>query len=318
MLRSYDAVKDFVAVHRTRLVSADHGGQRIITIKSVADLVSYAKANPDKMNYASSSASFQLVTELFKQKTGAPMQVIPYKSANKSVLAVISAQVTTTIADAGPVVSQVKAGTVRALAVAAPMRMEDLPDVPTLKEAGADVDAVLWSGSCRRTPAIVSKLLRERIDADRQIARRDRAPQAARYRHRRQFIERIREILASTSRGGPRSPGPAISGSSSPNSFQRGEISPTMTVAGRRGDHNVEDQRTEPEIEHVAGAAKVDHLASGFRPLLHRPRPPADAGRQPSSRPSARNQRVNNPNTSAGKVCKKSTGRQSNCRSSAY
>jgi len=123
--------------------------------------VAYAKANPDKMNYASSSASFQLVTELFKQKTGAPMQVIPYKSANESVLAVVSGQVTTTIADAGPVVSQVKAGTVRALAVAAPRRMEDLPDVPTLKEAGADVDAVLWSGIFlpKGTPsAIVSKL----------------------------------------------------------------------------------------------------------------------------------------------------------------
>jgi tripartite-type tricarboxylate transporter receptor subunit TctC len=113
------------------------------------------------MNYASSSASFQLVTELFKLKTGAPMQVIPYKSANESVLAVISGQVTTTIADAGPVVSQVKAGTVRALAVAAPKRMEDLPDVPTLKETGTDVDAVLWSGIFmpRDTPpAIVSKL----------------------------------------------------------------------------------------------------------------------------------------------------------------
>ncbi len=60
------------------------------------------------MNYASSSASFQLVTELFKQKTGAPMQAIPYKSANELVLAVVSGQVTTTIADAGPVSPQVK------------------------------------------------------------------------------------------------------------------------------------------------------------------------------------------------------------------
>src|SRR6202011_1763337 len=130
-------------------------------IKSVAELVAYAKANPDKTNYASSSASFQLVTELFKQKTGAPMQVIPYKSTNESVLAVISGQVTTTIADAGPVVSQVKAGTVRALAVAAPKRMEDLPEVPTMKEAGADVDAVLWSGifAPRDTPPPIVKRL---------------------------------------------------------------------------------------------------------------------------------------------------------------
>ncbi|WMT76578.1 tripartite tricarboxylate transporter substrate binding protein [Bradyrhizobium sp. Ash2021] len=157
----YDAVNDFVAVSELASFPLIMVVNASSPIKSVAELVTYAKANPDKMNYASSSASFQLVTELFKQKTGAPMQVIPYKSANESVLAVISGQVTTTIADAGPVLSQVKAGTVRALAVAAPKRMEDLPDVPTLKEAGADVDAVLWSGIFvpkATPPAIVKKL----------------------------------------------------------------------------------------------------------------------------------------------------------------
>jgi tripartite-type tricarboxylate transporter receptor subunit TctC len=162
----YDAVKDFVAVSELGSFPLIMIVNASSPIKSVAELVTYAKANADKMNYASSSASFQLVTELFKLKTGAPMQVIPYKSANESVLAVISGQVTTTIADAGPVVSQVKAGTVRALAVAAPKRMEDLPDVPTLKEAGTDVDAVLWSGIFmpRDTPpAIVSKLEGELI-----------------------------------------------------------------------------------------------------------------------------------------------------------
>ena len=132
-------------------------------IKTVAELVAYAKANPDKMNYASSSASFQLVTELFKQKTGAPMQVIPYKGANDSVLAVISGQVTMTIADAGPVTPQVKGGQARALAVATPKRIDDLPDVPTLKEAGADVDAVLWSGilAPKDTPPVIVKKLQD-------------------------------------------------------------------------------------------------------------------------------------------------------------
>jgi tripartite-type tricarboxylate transporter receptor subunit TctC len=162
----YDPVKDFVAVSELGSFPLIMIVAAASPIKSVAELVAYGKANPDKTNYASSSASFQLVTELFKQKTGTPMQVIPYKSANESVLAVISGQVTTTIADAGPVTSQVKAGTARALAVAAPRRMEDLPDVPTLKEAGADVDAVLWSGIFvpkATPPAIVKKLEGELI-----------------------------------------------------------------------------------------------------------------------------------------------------------
>ena len=157
----YDAVNDFVAVSELAsfplimIVSANS------PIKSVAEFVVYAKANPDKTNYASSSAAFQLATELFKQKTGAPMQVIPYKGANDSVMAVISGQVTAAIADAGPVSGQIKSGMVRPLAVAAPKRMEDFPDVPTMKEAGADVDAVLWSGIFvpkATPPAIVRKL----------------------------------------------------------------------------------------------------------------------------------------------------------------
>jgi len=157
----YDAVNDFVAVSELASFPLIMIVAQNSPIKSVAELVAYAKANPDKTNYGSSSASFQLVTELFKQKTGATMQVIPYKSANESVLAVISGQVTTTIADAGPVIQQVKSGTARALAVATPKRIDDLSEVPTLKEAGADVDAVLWSGIFvpkNTPPEIVKKL----------------------------------------------------------------------------------------------------------------------------------------------------------------
>src|SRR6185437_16648272 len=157
----YDPVHDFVPL-------SEIGSFPLILVvgasspfKSMADLVAYAKANPDKTNYSSSSTAFQLGTELFKQKTGAPMQEIPYKGASDSVMAVISGQVTATIADAGPVSSQVKGGQVRALAVTSPHRAEDFPDVPTLAETGTDVDAVLWSGifAPRQTPpAIVKKL----------------------------------------------------------------------------------------------------------------------------------------------------------------
>ena len=163
---NYDTMRDFKPV-------SELGSFPLILIvnakspfKSLADLVAYAKANPDKANYSSSSAAFQLATELFKQKTGVPMQMIPYKGANDSVTAVISGEVTATIADAGPVTSQVNGGQARALAVAAPKRAESLPDVPTMKEAGADVEAVLWSGifvPAATPPEIVSKLEAEFI-----------------------------------------------------------------------------------------------------------------------------------------------------------
>ena len=163
---NYDTMRDFKAVSAL-------GSFPLILIvnakspfKSLADLVAYAKANPEKANYSSSSAAFQLATELFKQKTGVPMQMIPYKGANDSVTAVISGEVTATIADAGPVTSQVNGGNARALAVAAPKRAESLPDVPTMKEAGADVEAVLWSGifaPAATPPEIVARLEAEFI-----------------------------------------------------------------------------------------------------------------------------------------------------------
>jgi tripartite-type tricarboxylate transporter receptor subunit TctC len=157
----YDSLRDFVAISELVSFPLILIVNTSLPVRTVSELVTYAKANADKMNYASSSASFQLVTELFKQKTGAPMQAIPYKSANESVLAVVSGQVTAAIADAGPVSPQVKAGKVRALAVAAPQRMEDFPDVPTMKEAGFDIDATLWTGVFApkdTPPAIVRKL----------------------------------------------------------------------------------------------------------------------------------------------------------------
>ena len=74
---SYDTLQDFKPL-------SSLGSFPLILIvnakspfKSLADLVAYAKGNPDKANYSSSSAAFQLATELFKQKTGAPMQMIP-------------------------------------------------------------------------------------------------------------------------------------------------------------------------------------------------------------------------------------------------
>jgi tripartite-type tricarboxylate transporter receptor subunit TctC len=157
----YDSERDFVAISELVTFPLILIVGAASSIKSVADLVDYAKANADKANYASSSPSFQLVTELFKQKTGAPMQAIPYKSSNEMVLAVVSGQVTMAFADAGPVSPQVKAGTVRALAVAAPKRSDDLPDVPTLKEVGADVDGRLWTGVFapkKTNPEIVKRL----------------------------------------------------------------------------------------------------------------------------------------------------------------
>ncbi len=137
-----------------------------LAIASVRDLIAYTKANPAKANYGSPSTAFQLTTELFKQKTGAPVELINYKSSNESVLAVMSGEVLFTITDPAPAAGQIHAGNLRALAVTGARRMPEFPDAPTLAEAGVpDMAVSLWIGlfAPAATPAAIVKLLEDEV-----------------------------------------------------------------------------------------------------------------------------------------------------------
>jgi tripartite-type tricarboxylate transporter receptor subunit TctC len=131
-------------------------------LKSLKELIDYAKANPDKANYATSSPAFTIATELLKLKTGMPGQPIPYKSSNESNLSVVGGQTLMTISDGPPAIPLVKGGKTRALAVTGDKRSAELPDVPSMAELGyAAVDTKLWSGffaPAGTPPAIVDKL----------------------------------------------------------------------------------------------------------------------------------------------------------------
>jgi tripartite-type tricarboxylate transporter receptor subunit TctC len=130
--------------------------------KNVKELVEWAKKNPDKANYASTSPAFITATELLKLKSGMPGQMIPYKSSNEMILSVMQGQTLLAILDGPPAIPQIKAGKVKALAVTDQVRSPELPDVPSMKEAGfPEVDIKLFSGYFVATgtpPAIVAKL----------------------------------------------------------------------------------------------------------------------------------------------------------------
>ena len=133
---------------------------------NVKELVEWAKKNPDKANYASSSPAFTITTELLKLKSGMPGVMIPYKSSNEMILSVISGQTTTAIADGPPTVPQVKAGKIKALAVTGAARSAELPDTPSMAEAGyPGVDVHLWSGvfAPAGTPALVVEKLQKAL-----------------------------------------------------------------------------------------------------------------------------------------------------------
>jgi tripartite-type tricarboxylate transporter receptor subunit TctC len=131
-------------------------------LKTVGDLVAWAKAHADKANYATSAPGFTIASELLKLKTGMPGVAIPYKSSNEMVLSVISGQTLLTIADPPPTVPLVKGGQLRALAVTGAKRLAELPDVPSMAEAGLpEVNIGLWSGlfaPAGTPPAITEKL----------------------------------------------------------------------------------------------------------------------------------------------------------------
>jgi tripartite-type tricarboxylate transporter receptor subunit TctC len=131
-------------------------------VKTMRELVDFARANPAKANYAASTAAFQLTTELFNIQAGIKLENITYKGTNESLAGVISGDVLTTIADSGPASGAIRGGKVRALAVTSSRRMAAFPEVPTMAEAGfPQLDVQLWAGlfaPAGTPPAIVRKL----------------------------------------------------------------------------------------------------------------------------------------------------------------
>jgi len=130
--------------------------------KTVHQLVAWAKANPDQSNYATTSPSFTITTELLKLKTGMPGVAIPYKSSNEMLMSVVGGHSLFAIGDGPPTVPLVRGRQVRALAVTGSLRSPEFPDVPSMAEAGLpDVNIYLWSGVFTPSgtpPAIVKKL----------------------------------------------------------------------------------------------------------------------------------------------------------------
>jgi tripartite-type tricarboxylate transporter receptor subunit TctC len=161
----YDPVRDFTPISMIcsfpLIVVADPK----LPINSVKELIAYAKANPGKSNYASSAGIFQITTEMFKQRTGTQIELIPYKGSGESIQAVAAGQVMMTIVDPAPATGPLKSGTVRGLAVTSGQRHPRWPDLPTMAEAGVqDMEVPVWTAffaPAKTPPAIIARLQKE-------------------------------------------------------------------------------------------------------------------------------------------------------------
>jgi tripartite-type tricarboxylate transporter receptor subunit TctC len=164
---SYVPRSDFVPISLIASYAYLLGVTDAAPVHDVRELIDHIKANPGKANAGGASVTFQLTTELFKQRTGTQIQYIPYKGSHEANLALISGELLLSFVDSGPAAPLVRSGQIRALATTAPTRMPSFPELPTMAEAGvADMTAVSWSGffAPAGTPAaIVGKLEAEII-----------------------------------------------------------------------------------------------------------------------------------------------------------
>ena len=137
-----------------------------VPAKTVAEFIAYAKANPGKINMASSGngTSVHLSGELFKAMTGVEMQHVPYRGSAPAMTDLLSGQVQVIFDNMPSVLPHIKSGSLRALGVTTAKRAPQLPDVPTVGETVKDFEASAWFGIGvpKGTPQeIVEKLNKE-------------------------------------------------------------------------------------------------------------------------------------------------------------
>ncbi|WP_245220272.1 Bug family tripartite tricarboxylate transporter substrate binding protein [Pusillimonas caeni] len=158
----YDPLKDFAPI------SMVGGFPLLVTVKpdspykTLDDFVQAARKDPDSIDYGSAATSFQLATEMFAQQAQIKLHHIPYTGSAQAVHAVLSGEVPVTFADSSAAVPQIKADSLRALAVTTGQRISSLPDVPTVREANyPGYEMMLWSGlfaPAGTPPEVLNKL----------------------------------------------------------------------------------------------------------------------------------------------------------------
>jgi tripartite-type tricarboxylate transporter receptor subunit TctC len=140
-----------------------------VPAKTVPEFITYAKANPNKLNMSSpgNGSTPHVTGELFKMMTGVNMVHVPYRSVAAGMTDMLSGQVQVTFGTTASTIEYIKAGTLRALAVTTATRAEALPDLPAIAEFVPGYEASAWfgAGAPRNTPVEIVNKLNEEINA---------------------------------------------------------------------------------------------------------------------------------------------------------
>ncbi|WP_182284379.1 Bug family tripartite tricarboxylate transporter substrate binding protein [Comamonas testosteroni] len=135
-----------------------------VAANTVAELVAMARKNPNQINFASSGtgSTQHIAAEVFKDAAGIQITHVPYKGSAAALVDLVSGQVQMSFDTMPSVIGQIKAGKLRALAVTSPQRNPQLPQVPTMAEAGLrDVEISAWYGIYM--PASTPKAVQQKV-----------------------------------------------------------------------------------------------------------------------------------------------------------
>ena len=160
----FDPAKDFAPVALVASVQNVLLLRPSLSVQKVSELIELARQSPGKLNYASpgSGTSLHLAGELFNESAGIKTVHVPYKGGGQALSDLMSGQVDFMFNVLPSALPQIKAGTVRAIAVTGSQRSDSLPDIPTMIESGvAGYTAVTWNGilaPAATPPEIIEKL----------------------------------------------------------------------------------------------------------------------------------------------------------------
>ena len=144
----YDPVKDFEPIVYTHVVPLLLAVHPTVPAKTVPELVTWIKANPDKANYASSGpgSSLHMAAELFMSMTKTKMQHVPYKGSSDAHPDVLSGRVAMIFDPVPAIRGHVKSGGLRGIAVTTTKRSSAFPELPTIADTLPGYDAATWGG----------------------------------------------------------------------------------------------------------------------------------------------------------------------------
>jgi tripartite-type tricarboxylate transporter receptor subunit TctC len=161
----YDPVRGLAPVSQVGSFSIVFVTNDKVPVRTLAELVSYAKANPGRVFYGSGASVARLTVEKLKMETGIDMTYVPFKGGAPATQALVSGEVQLTVADPTSLMPYIKSGKIRPIATTGKTREPELPDTPTMIELGyPSMDVSVWVAlyAAGGTPKpIVEKLSRE-------------------------------------------------------------------------------------------------------------------------------------------------------------